>query len=206
MNDALTFVFRLFIFAGIHSLLAVPAVKRILTNKNHSSQQIYRLFYNLISLATLVWVMTSYRNTPVLFVAPGVWSLIMYLIQAALLAILLKCLRQSGVAEFLGLPNFGATANRPTRLITNGCYGIVRHPLYLFSMLFFLFNPIVTSRWLIFSTFSAIYFVFGALIEERRLLREFGDEYKNYQQKVPFIIPDLILFRKKTSQKTNISG
>ena len=201
MNDALTFVFRLFLFAGMHSLLASPPVKSFLTNHNQSRQQIYRLFYNLISLATLGWVMTSYRNTPVLYVAPGVWSLIMHLIQATLLAILLICVQQTGAAEFLGLPNYGATANRPTRLITNGCYGIVRHPLYLFSMLFLLFNPVITNRWLIFAAFSAVYFVFGALLEERRLLREFGDEYKNYQQRTPFMIPDMSLFRKEASKK-----
>lgn len=201
MHDALTFVFRLFLFAGIHSLLALPVLKKILTNQNHSRQQIYRLFYNLISLTMLGWVMTSYRNTPVLYVAPGVWSLIMYLVQVVLLAILLNCVRQTGAAEFLGLPTFDATANRSPRLITNGCYGIVRHPLYLFSMLFLLFNPIVTSRWLIFSAFSAFYFVFGALLEERRLLREFGEEYRIYQRNTPFIVPDLSLSRKEASPK-----
>lgn len=129
----------------------------------------------------------------------------MYLIQTALLVTLLNCVRQTGAAEFLGLPH-SVTANRAAGLTTTGCYGIVRHPLYLFSMLFFLFNPIVTSRWLILSVFSAIYFVFGALLEERRLLREFGDEYKNYQQNVPFLIPDLLHFRKEASQRTNISS
>ncbi len=202
MHDALVFVFRLFLFAATHSLLALPPIKKILTNQNHSSQRIYRLIYNLISLAMLGWVMTSYRNTPVLYVAPGVWSLVMYLIQAVLLVILLNCVRQTGTAEFLGLPTFNAAANHSPRLITNGCYGIVRHPLYLFSMLFLLFNPVVSSRWLIFSVFSAIYFIFGALLEERRLLREFGEEYKTYQLNTPFLVPALSHFRKKTLPKS----
>lgn len=198
MHDALDFILRLCLFAAMHSLLALPLVKKILTNQNQSRQQPYRLFYNLISLAMLGWVMASYRNTPVLYVVPGVWSLIMYLVQAVLLVILLKCVRQTGTAEFLGLRKYDVTTGR-SRLVTSGCYGIVRHPLYLFSTLFLLFNPILTSRWLILSAFSTIYFVFGALLEERRLLKEFGDEYRVYRQDTPFIIPDLSLIRRVSS-------
>lgn len=198
MHDALTFIIRLCLFAAMHSLLALPLVKKILTNQNQSRQQPYRLVYNLISLAMLGWVMASYRNTPVLYVVPGVWSLIMYLVQAVLLVILLKCVRQTGTAEFLGLRKYDATTGR-SRLVTSGCYGIVRHPLYLFSTLFLLFNPILTSRWLIFSAFSTIYFVIGALLEERRLLKEYGDEYRIYRKDTPFIIPDLSLIRRVSS-------
>jgi methanethiol S-methyltransferase len=42
---------------------------------------------------------------------------------------------------------------------------------------------------------STTYFIIGAIIEERRLLGEFGDEYLRYQRKVPFMIPVLRLFR-----------
>jgi protein-S-isoprenylcysteine O-methyltransferase Ste14 len=33
------------------------------------------------------------------------------------------------------------------------------------------------------------YFVFGALIEERRNIRRFGEEYRRYMKEVPLLMP-----------------
>ncbi len=195
MDEALSFTFRLLLFAAVHSLLAIPIVKRILMGQSRLRRRHYRLTYNLLAVAMFGWVMSSYSDTAVLYVVPGAWSLVMYLLQGVLLLILFKCVQDTGAAEFLGLYQSDAIRDRSSKLVTNGCYGIVRHPLYLFSMLFILLNPIITTRWLIFSLFSAFYFVIGALLEERRLTREFGEDYKNYKQTVPFIIPNLSIFR-----------
>ena len=191
MTDTTIFVIRLILFAGIHSLLALPQIKQLLIRDRQSRNKTYRLFYNLISLVLFGWAMTAFRNSPVLYVAPGIWSLLMYLMQTIFLAILVSCIRQTGVAEFLGLPKSNSSNILKTQLVTSGWYGIVRHPLYLFSMLFLIFNPVVTSRWLILTLFSFAYFIIGALIEERRLLRDFGNEYKLYRQRVPFLVPAL---------------
>lgn len=189
MTDSTVFILRLCLFAGLHSLLALPQVKHFLIGSNQTRRKTYRMFYNLLSLLLFGWVMSAYRNTPVLYVVPGAWSLIMYLIQGVILLILVSCVIQTGAAEFLGLPNDNSAKGSTPRLITSGWYRIVRHPLYLFSMLFLLFNPVVTSRWLILTLFSYAYFIIGAVIEERRLLREFGKEYRLYKQRVPFLIP-----------------
>jgi protein-S-isoprenylcysteine O-methyltransferase Ste14 len=148
--------------------------------------------------------MAAYRNPPVLYIVPGTWSLVMYLMQAILLAIIVACVRQTGPAEFLGLPQPDTADVHTPQLVTNGWYGIVRHPLYLFSMLFLAFNPVVTSRWLILSLFSFAYFIIGALIEEQRLLHEFGNDYRLYRQRVPFLIPAFSKSRKATPRGTNI--
>lgn len=189
MTEATVFALRLCAFAGVHSLLASPRVKRILTGDSPARRKMYRLFYNLISLVLFGWAMSAYRNTPVLYVAPGIWSLVMYLMQALFIGLLFVCVRQTGAAEFIGLSGADTAGNRKPRLVTSGCYRIVRHPLYLFSMLFLLSNPVVTTRWLILTLFSFTYFIIGALVEERRLLAEFGSEYQQYRQKVPFLIP-----------------
>lgn len=172
-------------------MLASPRVKLILIGDNPARRKMYRLFYNLISLILFGWAMTAYRNTPVLYVVPGIWSLVMYLMQVVFIGLLFVCVRQTGAAEFIGLPGADTAGIRKSRLVTSGCYNIVRHPLYLFSMLFLLSNPVVTTRWLILSLFSFTYFIIGALVEERRLLAEFGSEYRLYRQKVPFLIPGI---------------
>lgn len=199
MTESTIFVLRLCLFAGIHSLLALPQTKRLLIGNNQSRRKAYRLFYNLVSLVLFGWTMAAYRNTPVLYFVPGIWSLVMYLMQTVFLAILISCICQSGAAEFLGLPEPDSANRQTPRLVTSGWYGIVRHPLYLFSMLFLLANPVMTSRWLILTLFSLVYFIVGALIEERRLLREFGEAYNVYRLKVPFIIPAPSRSRSSTS-------
>lgn len=206
MHDAVIFTSRFCIFAAVHSLLALPTIKKAIIRQSQSRQWVYRLTYNLISLAMFGWVMASYRNTPVLYVAPGVWSLVMYLVQGAALLMLIFCVRQTGAADFLGLPGKSYATPAGNRLVTGGCYRIVRHPLYLFSMLFLLFNPVVTCRWLILSALSPVYFVIGALIEERRLLLEYGEEYETYRKTVPFIIPGMAVLRRPPASNSRKSA
>jgi protein-S-isoprenylcysteine O-methyltransferase Ste14 len=133
--------------------------------------------------------MAAYRTSPVLYFAPGIWSLVMYLAQLVIAAILFVCIRQTGAADFLGIAQLRTGQPRHDRLITDGWYAIVRHPLYLFSILFLLLNPVMTLQWLLLTILSAIYFIIGAMIEEQRFLKVFGDEYRRYRHNVPFIIP-----------------
>jgi protein-S-isoprenylcysteine O-methyltransferase Ste14 len=133
--------------------------------------------------------MAAYRSSPVLYFAPGVWSLVMYLAQLVVAALLLACVRQTGAGDFLGLRQLRAGSPGPSRLVTDGFYTVVRHPVYLFSIIFLALNPVMTVQWLLLTVLSAVYFAIGGMIEEQRLLREFGDEYRRYRHDVPFIIP-----------------
>jgi len=145
------------------------------------------------------WVMAAYRNSPVLYYAPGAWSLVMYLMQLVMAAVLLACLLQTGIAEFIGTEQIRSNKAAEHCLVTSGFYAMVRHPLYLFSTLFLVLNPVMTAQWLLLTILSTIYFICGALIEEHRLLKQFGDEYRRYQQNTPFIIPLLGKFRQPPS-------
>jgi protein-S-isoprenylcysteine O-methyltransferase Ste14 len=149
------------------------------------------LYYNLISLVLLGWVMAAFRNSAVLYVVPGVWSLVLYFMQMVFLFILVACARQTGIAAFLGVSKITPDSSTTLLLVTNGWYRVVRHPLYLFSLLFLLSNPVISTRWLALTLMSAVYFLIGALLEERRLLLEFGNEYRAYQRAVPFMIPSI---------------
>ncbi len=80
----------------------------------------------------------------------------------------------------------GMTQNE---LITAGVYGVVRHPMYLAGIIFFTFNPHITVNGLTVTVLADLYFIWGALIEERRFLRMFGDQYREYMKKVPRLIP-----------------
>jgi protein-S-isoprenylcysteine O-methyltransferase Ste14 len=179
--DKINFIVRFILFAVAHSLFATVWAKKILHGDGRKE---YRLCYNIASLVMLGWVISVYRNSEVLYFVPGVWSLIMYLLQVVVAMILVSCLRQTGVGDFLGF-----TKNTTSSFTNTGWYSVVRHPLYLFSILFMALNPVMTYQWLMLTIMSIVYFIIGSLIEERRLAEEFGEVYRHYQQRVPFIIP-----------------
>lgn len=74
-------------------------------------------------------------------------------------------------------------------LVTTGVYGIVRHPLYVAGLIIFTFSPVVTVNGLVITILADLYFLFGMFIEERRFLRIFGNQYREYMKKVPRMFP-----------------
>jgi methanethiol S-methyltransferase len=187
MSDKTNFILCFILCAVVHSLFATSLAKKSL---HVADRRGYRLCYNTTSLAMFGWVMSAYRHSDVLYVVPGVWSLIMYLLRLVAAVTLVSCLRQTGVGEFLGL-----TKSSSSSFTNSGWYSIVRHPLYFFSTLFMVLNPVMTSQWLILTIMGTSYFIIGGLIEERRLSVEFGEAYRHYQQRVPFFIPNPAKFR-----------
>ena len=207
MDDHQTFILRLVVFAALHSLLAVPRIKLRIMELAGLRPSSYRLGYNFIALLVFAWVMSADRHSPVLYEVTGVVRYIFYFMQAALLAALASCLANTGVSSFLGLDALTAQSGTvPPSLTTKGWYGVVRHPLYFLSILFMFLNPVMTVRWLTLACLGTLYFVIGAVIEEKRLTKEFGEIYLRYRESVPFFVPSLrkLIFaaRGEKTQKT----
>jgi protein-S-isoprenylcysteine O-methyltransferase Ste14 len=120
----------------------------------------------------------------------------MYGAQMLTATILFLCIRQTGAFNFLGLSQLRSAA-QTHHLVTCGWYARMRHPLYFFSTLFLAMNPVMTAQWALLTMFSVTYFIIGAIIEERRLLKEFGEEYQEYRKRVPIIIPALRATRRQ---------
>ncbi len=103
-------------------------------------------------------------------------------------------------AEFMGFKQVwryltkGETAGNiegltQRELVTTGVYGIVRHPMYLAGIIIFTFEPNITVNGLIITVLADLYFIFGSFIEERRFIRTFGDQYRDYRERVPRLVP-----------------
>jgi protein-S-isoprenylcysteine O-methyltransferase Ste14 len=109
---------------------------------------------------------------------------------AALL--LLVSLQQTDVLSFVGLRQL-FEEERPGRLVTAGVYRFIRHPLYTFGLLVLWFTPSVSlNAFMLYLAFTA-YILVGIFFEERKLLREFGQEYADYKSVTPMLIPGLRL-------------
>jgi len=183
MPDSIDFTLRFLLFALLHSLLATARVKQRLRHVPW-----YRLAYNLFSLFLLGWMMMAWQSTRVLYLVPGILNLLMQALQLLSLLAMLLCLRQTGLSSFLGLQR---EESNEGELCTGGCYALVRHPLYLLSLLFFLLNPVMTTRWLTLTILGSAYMLLGAKLEERRLLLKHGEHYTRYQRSVPFLLPHI---------------
>ena len=98
--------------------------------------------------------------------------------------------------EFVGLRQWerhrkgkAEATGRNERLFTGKGYGLVRHPLYLGCSLLLAFHPVQTRNSAATATAVIAYFYIGTFFEERRLVRQFGEEYREYQRRVPRLLP-----------------
>ncbi len=75
-------------------------------------------------------------------------------------------------------------------LHTGGLHGRIRHPFYTAGMLLFWGLAqseagVATALW------ATAYFLIGARLEEHRLIRLFGERYRDYRRRVPAFLPRL---------------
>jgi methanethiol S-methyltransferase len=78
-------------------------------------------------------------------------------------------------------PSMGFVARGPCRY--------VRHPLYLFMLVLIWSSPRLTTDQLLFNVLWTLWVVVGTMLEERDLVREFGETYRGYQRSVPMLLP-----------------
>jgi protein-S-isoprenylcysteine O-methyltransferase Ste14 len=187
------------LFGVIHSLTAGFAPKERLSAVLPARlvEGWYRLLYNVFSAITFTPVLVAVALLPdrVIYAVPMPWSLLFRLAELAGLAGLVGALFVTDVFRFAGISQAVAyLSGEPLPLETGplqikGMYAVVRHPLYLFSLLAIWPTPTLTLNVLLFNIGATIYFVVGSRIEERRLEKAFGDVYRDYQRQVPWLIP-----------------
>ena len=91
-----------------------------------------------------------------------------------------------------------------TVLVDTSVYRIVRHPQYLAGILLNLALFLITMHWtvLVFGAIAAVITYLDTFEEEKKNLEKFGDEYQDFQKKVPrlnFVLGILRLIFKKRS-------
>jgi protein-S-isoprenylcysteine O-methyltransferase Ste14 len=77
----------------------------------------------------------------------------------------------------------------PRPFATPGPYRLVRHPLYIGWLLAFWMTPTMTVAHLVFAIATSAYILVAIQLEERDLVREFGDSYEGYRRRVPMLVP-----------------
>jgi len=193
MTDSFLLILLLILWGLIHSILASLSLKFLIKNRfGEKVIRYYRLVYNIfavVSFLPIIGLLIVLRDNQ-LYSIPKPWVVFPLLAQFLSLLFLVIGLKQTGALEFLGLHVFmGAIEPKPQSLNKSGLYKYVRHPLYSAGLILLWCSPVMTTNSLIVSICLSIYIVVGAIFEERKLVIEYGDIYRDYRRKVPMLIP-----------------
>jgi protein-S-isoprenylcysteine O-methyltransferase Ste14 len=184
-------------FAVFHSLTVSEGYERRVRGfiGDEAFDATHRLAFTACSAAAfalLLFYLHSIPDRP-LYRLEGTARLLFHAIQIGGFAFLLWT--PWDLKEFLGFRQWerhrkGKTPQAQNeRLFTGKAYGIVRHPLYLGCSVILLFHPVQTRNSALSVAMVILYFYVGTFLEERRLVNKFGDAYRDYQKKVPRMLP-----------------
>lgn len=175
----------------IHSLLASLFIKDLVRGLvGPTLFRLYRLGYNVFAAASFLPVLYLMRSLPDQWVysVPPPWSYFFIGGQFLSALLLLLALTQTDVLSFIGLSQIYKN-QESSALVTKGLYRYVRHPLYTFSLLFLWLTPTLTQNSIVVFLGATIYVLIGAWFEERKLIKNFGQAYAEYQLITPMLIP-----------------
>jgi len=176
------------VFYTLHSALLLPKVKTRIGLKPKT----YRLLYNLISLLiiALVLLVGAIIPSPLLMVPTPIHFYVGLMMATLGIFVIKRAFRAYSAGVFLGLK----TEPENQKLVIDGLQRKVRHPLYAGTILiflgYFIYNPLLSSFVTLLAL--AIYLPIGIQLEEKKLIRKFGQAYIDYKKSVPAIFPILI--------------
>jgi protein-S-isoprenylcysteine O-methyltransferase Ste14 len=190
-----------FIYGLVHSVLAALSTKAFVRKwMGPAVYRWYRLLFNVFATVTLLPVLVLPKLLPdkTMYQIPAPWVFVTLAIQLLALVLLVMGVFHTDAMKFIGLRQLfkGYQKDEPEPLVVNGLYKWVRHPLYTAGLLLIWFSPVMTINLFALYLGLTIYIVIGAIIEERKLRREFGSAYEKYQNLTPMLIPGLKRFQR----------
>jgi protein-S-isoprenylcysteine O-methyltransferase Ste14 len=178
----------------LHSIFAAAKFKRWVKAGLKNNYRYYRPVYSLfatVSLAVVVWY--HFSVTQQLLWNNSAAEKIIAVILAVPALIIMGI---SAKKYFMCLSGIDVLINRPARplrLEQTGLHKYVRHPLYFGTLLFvwsvFLWQPGAGN--LISCSCITAYTIIGTYFEEKKLVVEFGEEYRLYARSVPMLVPGM---------------
>lgn len=204
MHDLLRIILIPLIFGFVHSITVSPWFKERCKRLFGAIflRVWYRFLYTCLSVVTAGIAFILIHGVPdrLIWQGPAWFRWPLHGIQLAALFFGLRAFEHLDGGEFLGFKQVWRYARRgevagnaegltEKDLVTTGVYGIVRHPLYLAGLVIFTLEPTLTRNGIVLTVLADLYFVFGALVEEKRFLRVFGDRYAEYMRRVPRLLP-----------------
>jgi protein-S-isoprenylcysteine O-methyltransferase Ste14 len=156
----------------------------------------YRFAFILLSFALLIPLLSysSHIVTPIIIAGGAGLDIVRQILLILSLGVFFwafffdyDSLSFFGVRQIMTFWKTKAPAT-PLEIKRKGLLGIVRHPMY-FALIIFLWCQTRTLAEIVVNTVLTIYIIIGTILEEKKLVLEFGDAYVKYQHEVPILIP-----------------
>jgi protein-S-isoprenylcysteine O-methyltransferase Ste14 len=181
------------LFALHHSVMARPGAKAILARWIDPGFE--RPLYVLCAALALLALMGFWQPIPArvwtVDVEPLRWSL--WAVYGLGWLLVVGAVFAIDPWEFLGfrqaLAAWRGTPEPAPRFKTPWLYRLVRHPMQLGLLLAFWVTPDMTVGRLVYAGAMTVYLLIGLMFEERALVRAYGDVYRDYQRRVPMLVP-----------------
>lgn len=188
-------VLLLGLFVVQHSVMARPAFKRRWTRL--VPRTIERSTYVLLSSLALVLLFWQWRTMPAVIwdVAwqPGrvaLWILFgLGWVTVLLSTFMINHFDLFGLRQVYLAWRGTPYTNLDFR--TSLLYRVVRHPLMMGFIVAFWATPTMTAGHLLFAGATTAYILIAIQLEEHDLTAALGDQYRDYRQRVPMLVPGL---------------
>lgn len=183
-------------YCALHSYLISIRFTNSITRLLKNYYAFYRLFYVVFSLVLLIPLInySSKIDSEIFVTYNSTWSLIRNIFTYGSLLIFFwafffnyDSLSFFGIRQLL---SFGKVqeAHPSDEIKRSGLLGMVRHPMYL-CLIIYIWSQTFRILDVIVNMILTIYVIIGTLLEEKKLVLEFGESYLKYQQEVPMLIP-----------------
>jgi protein-S-isoprenylcysteine O-methyltransferase Ste14 len=182
------------LYGLVHSLLASRKAKEFAeVFMGNPGFRWYRLSYNIFAFISLLPVFALAVTLPdsLIYTVTFPWDIPLLLLQIIGACFSFAASMQTGLGTLSGITQLTRNASTAgkERLVTDGFYRYVRHPIYTGAILFLWTSPQLTWNALALKAAFTLYFIIGGMVEETKLVAEFGDEYRAYRMKTPMLIP-----------------
>ena len=179
----------------VHSTLVSVTVTDYLKPRLGNHFRFYRLFYNGFAIVTLIPIaIYSYtvQNEPV-FSWDGYLRVVQVFLFFIAIYLFFAGITHYDALQFLGIRQLKQNSisegmTKTGQLNATGILGMIRHPWYVGAIAFIWARQLDVSA-IIVNIILTAHLIIGTYLEERKLVSEFGDEYRAYQKEVPMFIP-----------------
>lgn len=193
------------VYGGLHSVLAALRTKALARHwVGAIADRWYRALFNVFAFVSLLPVLALPALLPDVewYRIPAPWVYATMVVQGAAGIMLAITVVQTDALTFVGLRQLlqGTGRSRPENLVVTGFYRWMRHPLYTGSLVFLWLTPVMTRNLAALYLGFTAYFILGAVLEERKLLKLFGEAYAEYQTQTPMFFPSVRALLKAISK------
>lgn len=179
----------------LHSAMISTSVTEYLQKRFGSKFRFYRLFFNLTAFLTLlpIVIFASSARTQVIFAWTGYARIVQLTLLGTAFLLFFLGARYYDARQLIGIKqikdgNSSKLISAKNEIDTSGILGVTRHPWYLAVILLIWARPMDVSVITVNIILTA-YLIAGTYLEEKKIIREFGDKYVAYQKQVSMLIP-----------------